>query len=150
MPYTLGEYHLLLILSPTCNLPADSPDQVAVIDQYAIFDFIAGIVNQACGAYQSELFRGGVFVIIEIHHVAMQISGFHDTQIDRRCIHTGGNQRGGSVALNLIIRDILLLSGIRKKRENKRLTYRTVKNATILRFENDDTITVGAFINDRV
>jgi len=25
-----------------------------------------------------------------------------------------------------------------------------VKNATILRFENDDTITVGAFINDRV
>ncbi|CSP57754.1 Uncharacterised protein [Shigella sonnei] len=24
----------------------------------------------------------------------MQISGFHDTQIDRRCIHTGGNQRG--------------------------------------------------------
>ncbi|EPT9963712.1 hypothetical protein ACVTWP_004282, partial [Shigella flexneri] len=55
-----------------------------------------------------------------------------------------------SVALNLIIRDILLSSGIRKKRENKRLTYRTVKNATILRFENDDTITVGAFINDRV
>ncbi|MCV5536343.1 hypothetical protein OFN30_12260, partial [Escherichia coli] len=37
-----------------------------------------------------------------------------------------------------------------QKRENKRLTYRTVKNATILRFENDDTITVGAFINDRV
>lgn len=80
----------------------------------------------------------------------MQISGFHDTQIDRRCIHTGGNQRGQSVALNLIIRDILLSSGIRKKRENKRLTYRTVKNATILLFENDDTITVGAFINDRV
>ncbi|MCS1273846.1 hypothetical protein NX028_26650, partial [Escherichia coli] len=45
---------------------------------------------------------------------------------------------------------LLLSSGIRKKRENKRLTYRTVKNATILRFENDDTITVGAFINDRV
>lgn len=55
-----------------------------------------------------------------------------------------------SVALNLIIRDIFLLLGIRKKRENKRFTYRTVKNATILRFENDDTITVGAFINDRV
>ncbi len=43
-----------------------------------------------------------------------------------------------------------LRGSLKKKRENKRLTYRTVKNATILRFENDDTITVGAFINDRV
>lgn len=55
-----------------------------------------------------------------------------------------------SVALNLIIRDIFLLSGIRKKRENKRFIYRIVKNVIILRFENDDIIIVGVFINDRV
>lgn len=55
-----------------------------------------------------------------------------------------------SVVLNLIIRDIFLLSGIRKKRENKCFIYRIVKNVIILRFENDDIIIVGVFINDRV
>ncbi|AHA68580.1 Transposase [Shigella dysenteriae 1617] len=79
----------------------------------------------------------------------MNVNAGHERTSKARIIHQIQLIRG-ITPLNLIIRDILLSSGIRKKRENKRLTYRTVKNATILRFENDDTITVGAFINDRV
>lgn len=44
--------------------------------------------------YQFEFFCGGVFVIIEIYYVVMQISGFYDMQIDCCCIYIGGNQCG--------------------------------------------------------
>ncbi len=46
-------------------------NQVAVIHQHAVFDFISGGMNQTCGTYQSEFFGCGILVIIEIHHVAM-------------------------------------------------------------------------------
>ena len=46
-------------------------DNVTVIDQYAVFHFVASGINQARGAHQAELLGGGIFIVIKIHHVAM-------------------------------------------------------------------------------
>ena len=71
-----------------------SLNNIAVIDQHAVFDFLAGLFYQRSGAHEAKFFRCGVFVVVEIHHIAMQIGGFHNSQIDRRGVHAGGNQRG--------------------------------------------------------
>ncbi len=68
-------------------------DNVTVIDQYAVFYFITSSVNQARGAHQPEFFGGGIFVVIKIHHIAVQISGFHNAEIHRCGIYAGSNQR---------------------------------------------------------
>ena len=69
-------------------------NDVAVIDQHAVFGFLACFFNQGCGAHQAKFFRGAVFVIVKVHHITVQIGGFHDPQIDRRRIYAGGDQRG--------------------------------------------------------
>ena len=68
-------------------------NQIAVINQHAVFDFTTRGVDQTCRTHQAKFFSRRIFVIIEIHHIAMQISGFHYTQIDGRGIHAGCNQR---------------------------------------------------------
>ena len=54
-------------------------NQIAVIDQHAIFHFAACGIDQTRRAYQPEFFRRGIFVVIEIHHVAVQIGRFKNT-----------------------------------------------------------------------
>ena len=68
-------------------------NQITVVDQHAIFYFIAGGIDQTCRAYQSEFFRRGIFVVIEVHHIAVQIGRFQNTQIYRRRLHARCNQR---------------------------------------------------------
>ena len=68
-------------------------NQIAIINQHAVFDFTTRSVDKTCRTYQTEFFSRCIFVIIEIHHIAMQISGFHYTQIDGRGIDAGCNQR---------------------------------------------------------
>ena len=67
-------------------------NHVAVINQHAVFHFRAGGGNQRGGAHQAELVGGLIFVVIEIHHITVQIGRFHDAQIYRR----GGNRHRNS------------------------------------------------------
>lgn len=69
-------------------------NNIAVIDQYAIADFLTRFLNQGCGTHQAKFFCGGIFVIVKVHHITVQIGGFHDPQIDRCRIYAGGDQRG--------------------------------------------------------
>ena len=69
-------------------------NNVAVIHQHAVLHLVASGVNQARRADQAELLGGGIFVVIKIHHIAMKIGGFHDTEVHRRRIDAGGDQRG--------------------------------------------------------
>ncbi|MND63731.1 hypothetical protein D3C80_550480 [compost metagenome] len=58
-------------------------NDVAVIHQYAIGGLLASLFNQAGGAHQTELVGRFILVVIEVHHVAVQVGGFQHAQIDR-------------------------------------------------------------------
>ena len=68
-------------------------NEIAIVDQHAVIHFAACRIDQARRAYQSEFFRRGIFVVIEVHHVAVQIGRFQNTQIYRRRLHARCNQR---------------------------------------------------------
>ena len=68
-------------------------NEVAIVDQHAVFHFATRRIDQACRAYQAEFFRRGIFVVIEVHHVAVQIGRFQNTQIYRRRLYACCNQR---------------------------------------------------------
>ncbi len=54
-------------------------NQIAVIHQHAVGGLAARGVNQRGGAHQAKFFRRGIFVIVEIHHIAVQIGGFENS-----------------------------------------------------------------------
>ena len=69
-------------------------DHIPVIYQYAVFRFCPRLFDQGGGTHQAEFLRGGIFVIVKVHHIAVQIGGFHDPQVDRCGADAGGDQRG--------------------------------------------------------
>ena len=59
-------------------------DQVAVVDQCRIFrvgDFGAGLFDQHGGAHQAMAVVHAVTVVVVVHHVGVDVGGFHQTQI---------------------------------------------------------------------
>ena len=52
------------------------------------------LIGNESRAHQAELLGRGIFVVIKIHHIAMKIGGFHDSEVHRCRIDAGGDQRG--------------------------------------------------------
>ena len=57
-------------------------NNIAVIHQHAVLYLLTRGMDQRRGAHQPELFGRGIFVVVEIHHVAVQIGGFQQTEIN--------------------------------------------------------------------
>ena len=69
-------------------------NNVAVVDQHRISRLLACLFNQAGGTDQAEFIGWFILVVIEVHHVAVQVGGFQHAQIDRGRLRRGANQHG--------------------------------------------------------
>ncbi|MNE37629.1 hypothetical protein D3C80_1314880 [compost metagenome] len=67
-------------------------NNVAVVHQHRIGCLLTGLFNQAGGAYQTEFIGRFILVVIEVHHVAVQVGGFQHAQIDRCRLCGGAHQ----------------------------------------------------------
>ena len=126
-------------------------NNIAVIHQHAVFRFRAGFFNQAGGSDQAEFFRRGIFVVIEIHHIAVQIGGFHDPEVDRRRVDAGRHQRGQQRCAKLNHqRRPFLWAMAQKKMYLHSVAYRIVNSARKAWMETASVITDSGTGDDAI
>ena len=68
-------------------------NDVAVVHQHRVGSLLARLLDQAGGAHQAEFIGWRVLVVIEVHHVAVQVGGFQHAQVDGGRLRRGAHQQ---------------------------------------------------------